>query len=464
MNNRMSFSQIVGSASVGNILEYYDFILFVYLAPHISPLFFPPGDKLTAIIAGLGIFAIGYFMRPLGAILFGYIGDTYGRKQALTISIILMAIPTVLIGFLPTYQSIGIFSPILLTMCRLLQGLCVGGEMNGAGIFAVENVSRNRRIFAGSVISSSTVVGAFLGSMVAGFVLSPFMPSWAWRGAFIMGALIAIYGLYIRLKIKENNPIEPNRERVPLFQAIKNHPRAILCTVGVAAFSGIMFNLSLSYVNIFLATVKHWPMTQSLGVVSFGMALYICVIPLIGRIADYVGAYKTMMSATIATIVGIYPGVYLLTWSTTLLGVLCGVSLLVILTAWFIAPLNYYMASLFPTKCRYSGVAFGYSFGIAVFGGTTPMILTFLIKWTGNPFVCVYYALLGTCMALAALRFAKSAISTRDPLSWESRGTTNRDSTDTSTTRNEKKDVLLSKVRITGNIKRQPTRKNWAHS
>ncbi|MBX9805687.1 MAG: MFS transporter [Alphaproteobacteria bacterium] len=428
MAKKMSFSQIVGSASAGNILEYYDFILFVYLAPHIGPLFFPPGDKLTSIIASLGIFAIGYFMRPLGAILFGYIGDAYGRKQALTISIILMAIPTVLIGCLPTYESIGIFSPILLTVCRLLQGLCVGGEMNGAGIFAVENVKGTRRIFAGSLISSSTVVGGLLGSMVAGLVLSPFMPPWAWRGAFFAGALIAIYGLYIRLKITENNPIVPNHERAPLFEAIRNHPRSILCTIGVGAFSGVMFNLSLSYVNIFLATVKHWPMTQSLGVVSFGMALYICIIPIIGKFADRIGAQKTMMSATLATIVGVYPGIYLLTWSTSLVGVLCGVSLLVILTAWFIAPLNYYMASLFPTRCRYSGVAFGYSFGIAVFGGTTPMILSFLIHWTNNPFVCVYYALFGSSLALIALKSARPLLLSNDLLASESTNTATHDS------------------------------------
>ncbi len=458
MATKSSFSKIVGSATIGNILEYYDFLLFVYLAPHISSLFFPPGDSVSALIAGLGIYALGYFMRPLGGILFGYIGDTYGRKKALTTSIIMMAIPTALIGCLPTYQSIGIFSPLLLTLCRLLQGLCVGGEYNGASIFTVENVKGDRRTFAGSLITSSSAVGGLLGSAVAGLVLLSFMPPWAWRGAFIAGALIAIFGLYIRLKVIENNPIVVNHERAPLLEAIKNHPRSILCTMGIAAFSGIMFHMSLSYISIFLATVKHWPLTQSLGVVSSGMVLYIALVPLVGKMADSLGVRNTMISGALATIVGIYPALFLLTWSTSLSGVLMGVFLLVSLSAWFQAPMNYYMATLFPPKCRYSGVAFSYSLAMAIFGGTTSMILTFLIQQTNNPFVCGFYVLFGACLGLLAVIKSKPILSSDDPLSTELIKATENRQRNHNMSRSAKKNIVLPKEAATKNLL---SRKTW---
>lgn len=418
MTKKMSFSKIVSSAAVGNVLEYYDFTLFVYLAPHIGPLFFPKGDKITAIIAALGIYALGYFMRPLGGILFGYIGDTYGRKNALTLSIIMMAIPTVLIGCLPTYEAIGVYSPILLTCCRLLQGLCVGGEYNGASIFAVENVEKGRA-FAGSLVTSSSALGGLIGSAVSGVVLMSFMPSWAWRGAFILGALIALFGLYVRLKVTENKPLERLSQRAPFLEAIKKHPRSVLCTMGIAGFSGIMFNLSLSYISIFLTTVKQWPITQALAVVSSGLVLYITIVPIVGRLADYFGTRITILTGAIGTILGIFPAIYLLTWSTSVTGILAGVYLLIILSAWFQAPMNYYMATLFPPECRYSGVAFSYSAAMAMFGGTTSMILASLIQWTHNPFVCVFYVLFGACIGLLGVYYSRPLVFENDALTDE---------------------------------------------
>ena len=407
MTKETSFSKIVGSAGIGNVLEYYDFTLFVFLAPHISPLFFPTGNNITAIIAGLGVYAMGYFIRPLGAIIFGYIGDTYGRKQALTLSIMVMGIPTILIGCLPGYQSIGVLSPLLLTLCRLFQGLSVGGENSGAGIFTIENVQGNQRVFAGSLITSSSAIGGLLGSSVAGFVLLPFMPSWAWRGAFIAGALIAIFGLYVRLQVIENKPIKNTGPRSPFLEVLKNHPRSVFCVIGIAAFTGIMYNLTLTYLGVFLATFKKWPLTNSLGVVSFGTIAYIFLVPAIGYFVERIGVRKIMILSAIATIALIYPIFWTLTVTTGLYTVLIMTILLVVLTATFHAPINFYMASLFPPSCRYSGVALSYSIGMAIFGGTTSMILASLVHWTNNPLFCVVYVIFGACLALLALVFIK---------------------------------------------------------
>lgn len=415
---KTGFSKIVGSAGIGNVLEYYDFTLFVFLAPHISPLFFPTGNNITAIIAGLGVYAMGYFIRPLGAIIFGHIGDIYGRKQALTLSIIVMGIPTILIGCLPGYQSIGVLSPLLLTLCRLFQGLSVGGENNGAGIFTIENVQGNQRVFAGSLITSSSAFGGLLGSSVAGFVLLPFMPYWAWRGAFIAGALIAIFGLYVRLQVIENNAIKNTGPRSPFLEALKNHPRSVFCVIGIAAFTGIMYNLTLTYLGVFLATFKKWPLTNSLGIVSFGTIVYIFLVPAIGYFVERIGIRKIMILSAIATIVLIYPIFWILTVTTDLYTVLIITILLVVLTATFHAPINFYMASLFPPSCRYSGVALSYSIGMAIFGGTTSMILASLVYWTNNPLFCVFYVIFGALLALLAIVLIKptQALSSNDPL------------------------------------------------
>jgi MHS family proline/betaine transporter-like MFS transporter len=407
MKKTTSFTKIVGSASIGNVLEYYDFLLFVYLAPHISPLFFPAEDKVTAIIAGLGVYALGYFMRPLGAIVFGYMGDVYGRKQALTVSIIMMAIPTFLMGCLPTYQAIGILAPILMIICRLVQGLSVGGEYIGAGIFSVENVVANRRSFAGSFITSTSGLGGLLGSLVATLVFLPFMPPWAWRGAFMLGAFIGLFGLYIRLKVMENNPISSQGKRAPLMEAIKQHPRSIICTFGIAACSGVMNNLTLSYVSVFLTVFKGWPLYQALSVMSFAKVLYVILNPVVGKIADHFGERIMMVSGAIATLVCIYPVVVLLNNSHTIMLALGAVIPLAILSSWFQAPMNSYMSSLFPTACRYSGVAFGYSVGIACFGGTTSMILTYLIQWTNNALITVVYVIFSALLGLFAVLASK---------------------------------------------------------
>lgn len=407
MNKTTSFSKIVGSATIGNVLEYYDFLLFIYLAPHISPLFFPAEDKITAIIAGLGVYALGYFMRPLGAIAFGYMGDVYGRKQALTVSIIMMAIPTFLMGCLPTYQSIGIMAPLMLILCRLIQGLSVGGEYIGAGIFSVENVVANRRSLAGSLITSASGLGGLLGSMVATFVFLPFMPPWAWRGAFMLGAFIGLFGLYIRLKVLENNPISSAGKRAPLMEAIKQHPKSIFCTFGIAAFSGIMNNLTLSYISVFLTVFKGWPLYQALSVMSIAKVLYIIINPFVGKISDHVGERIMMLTGAVATIILIYPLIVLLNNSYTIFPALCAVIPLAILSSWFQAPMNSYMASLFPPTCRYSGVAFSYSVGIACFGGTTSIILTSLIQWTNNPLISILYVVFGSILGLGAVLISK---------------------------------------------------------
>lgn len=404
--------KIIAASMLGNTLEYYDFTLFVFLSPLLSPYFFPSNDPIVSLLSGLGTYALGYFMRPLGAILFGYIGDAYGRKKALTISIIMMAIPTCMIGVLPTYEQIGIFSPLFLIICRMFQGICVGGEYNGASIFAVENVKNNRAGLAGAIISSSSAIGGLLGSTVAMIVSFPFMPIWAWRAAFIAGGIIALIGLYIRRSLEEKYrpPYEmvKTSSKIPLVKALRNHPLSVFCAMGIAAFSGIMYNITFSYTSVFLNTFQKWPLFKSLWVMTLGTLFYILCAPLGGYAADRFSPRKILKIGIFMTLILSFPALYLIIKGQTFGVVLAGQLLLAATAIVFQAPMNLYMSKLFPITMRYSGLAFGYSVGMALFGGTTSMIALSLVKWLENPFAPLLYLLLGALFALFAVYQGKS--------------------------------------------------------
>ena len=396
---------------IGNSLEYYDFNLFIFLAPVISPLFFPSEDKIASIIAVLGTYAAGYFMRPLGAIVFGYIGDKYGRKRALTLSIILMAIPTFLMGLLPSYAMIGVFAPIALICLRLLQGFCTGGEYNGAGIFTIENVEPRKAGFAGGMITASSAIGSLIGSMVASLCISEFMPSWAWRIAFLFGIIVGFVGLYLRNRIPDayfTKILSKNKQQLtfPLIEVFKKNPSSIFCVMGIAAFSGIMYNISMTYVSVFLTVFQKWSPSEALSVMSFGILLYIFLAPLSGWMSDRFGGKVVMLTGAIVTFLGIYPLLSLLT-STNIIFVVSAQLTLVILAAWFQGPMNLFMANLFLPETRYSGLAFGYCVGMAIFGGTTTMIATFLANWTSNPLTPAYYVMIGSILGLVSVLFSK---------------------------------------------------------
>ncbi len=405
---KSSDRKIILASMTGNVLEYYDFTLFVFLTPLISPLFFPAKDKVVSLIAGLGTYAAGFFMRPFGSLLFGYIGDTWGRKKALTLSIFMMAIPTALIGCLPTYEQIGMVAPLLLIACRLCQGLCAGGEYNAAGIFTVENIQKTGAGLGGSFITSSSAMGSLSASIVAGLVSLPWMPTWAWRCAFLAGVLIAGVGFYLRRHVQENISFQPEFSQkrqvfIHLKESLRHHPKAILCTFGIASCSGIMYAAAMRYSGIFLTTFLGWPLSESLTIVMSGTILYILLVPVGGTMADRFGEKKVMLTGAIATLLGVYPVMLLLSKAHTFPVALLAEFLLAVLAAWFQSPMNAFMAKLFPLSSRFSGLAFGYTTGMALFGGTMTMLATALTHWLDNPLAPVLYLMAGAAMGLVAV-------------------------------------------------------------
>jgi MHS family proline/betaine transporter-like MFS transporter len=404
---KSSDRKIILASMTGNVLEYYDFTLFVFLTPLISPLFFPAEDKVISLIAGLGTYAVGFFMRPFGSLFFGYIGDTWGRKKALTLSIFMMAIPTALIGCLPTYEQIGMMAPLLLIFCRLCQGLCAGGEYNGASIFTVENIQKTGAGLGGSFITSSSAIGSLSASIVASLVSLSGMPTWAWRCAFLAGVIVAGVGFYLRRHVQENIAFQQSSQKRQVFihlkESLRHQPKAILCTCGIASCSGIMYAAAMRYSGIFLTTFLGWPLSESLTIVMLGTILYILLVPVGGTMADRFGEKKVMLTGAIATLLGVYPIMLLLSKAHTFPIALLAEFLLAALAAWFQSPMNAFMAKLFPLSSRYSGLAFGYTTGMAIFGGTMTMLATALTHWLDNPLAPVLYLMAGAIIGLVAV-------------------------------------------------------------
>ena len=183
------------TATIGNAIVYYDMTLYGFFAVFLSPLFFPSDNLITSQLSSLGVLASGFLARPFGGLIFGHIGDRFGRKKALIIAILLITIPTTVIGILPTYALIGIFAPIILVLCKLLQGICTGGEYSGAAIFLSEHHRGENEGLAGSILPVSSILGAILGTSLGGLFLLPEMPIWAWRIPFLLGGIFGIMPL-----------------------------------------------------------------------------------------------------------------------------------------------------------------------------------------------------------------------------------------------------------------------------
>ena len=307
MNSRY---KVVFAGMIGNALEFYDFSLYGFFATILASQFFPAGDRVAAIFYTFTVFGVGFLMRPLGAIVFGHIGDKYGRKIALSLSVILMAVPTALIGVLPNYATIGILAPIILTFCRLLQGLCTGGEYNGAAIFVIEH-QKDKRGFAGGLITSSCAIGSLLGTLV-GWFFSGYSECFgidAWRIPFIMGLVIGIIGLYTRHKLDESPEFQEAVARkkasgettpdAPLLAALRKHLRSVICIIGIAWLNGVMYYSTFTYVSVYLHNVFGWSLQSSLPMASLALLVYAIVTPLVGALSDRVGEMRLMRPAAL---------------------------------------------------------------------------------------------------------------------------------------------------------------------
>lgn len=380
------------SAIIGNILEYYDFTVYLVFFSVIGKTFFPASSELAQTIQSLAVFAIGFVTRPIGGILFGYIGDRYGRRVSLIFSVLGMAIPTFSMGLIPTYEEIGFYAPLTLVSFRLLQGLCISGEGTGAAIFVLEHQNNLRPGFVTGLVHGSNIAGTILASFI-GIATNYFFPhvEYAWRFAFILGGFMGMVGFYLRLRVSETPIFENLSEKkrtlkAPFLHVVKNSWRAMFLTFSVAGVTSSIFYMVKTYVNVFYKDIMHFSTTTSLWYSTYAAFVLMIFIPIAGMVVDIIGKVRVMRLAVISVIIFAIPVLigmssenYFIRFSS--------ITILSLLAAAMSGSAYIFVISLFSPEERFSGVAFSYNFGIAVFGGTSPVVSRWLVDLTG-----LYYA------------------------------------------------------------------------
>jgi MFS family permease len=462
--------QVIAASAVGTMIEWYDFYIFGSLATVLSPLFYPKGDETLALIAYLSTFAVGFVVRPFGALFFGRIGDIVGRKYAFLVTLLVMGGATALIGFLPTYATIGIAAPVILLVIRILQGLALGGEYGGAAVYVAEHVPDERRGFYTSFIQITATLGLFLSLAVILAVQNTMSPeafgSWGWRIPFIISIALVLVSLYIRLRMQES----------PIFQHIKttgmtsarplreaftewaNLKRVLVSLFGATAGQGVVWYTGQFYALFYLQTILKVNLTSANYIVAGALLLGMPFFVLFGALSDRVGRKRIMMAGCLLAAVFYIPiymamqavagsgvvtaasqrnpvtGAITLVPQTLVDGALqpaqevlvytdfaglvaspsaWGLMLLVFVQVIFVTmvygPIAAYLVEAFPAKIRYTALSLPYHIGNGVFGGLLPLIGLMVVAETGNLLAGLYYPI-----AVAATTFVVGSLLLRE--------------------------------------------------
>jgi MHS family proline/betaine transporter-like MFS transporter len=370
---------------VGNVLEWYDFALFGFFAREIGAHFFPADDPTASLLAAFGTFAAGFLMRPVGGALFGWVGDRFGRKQALIWSVLAMAFPSFFIGLLPGAETIGLAAPVLLLLFRLMQGLAVGGEYMASAVFLVEGSQPGRRGWMGSWGPLGASAGTLLGSMAGALVnrvLSPeAVMAYGWRIPFLVGLAVGLGGLAIRRHYVERVPHQAPAKS-PLGEAFRQHWRTMLHLVVLIAGISVGFYTVFVYTATWLEQQIGVPARTALEINSLAMAAHLFVLPAAGWASDRLGRRPVLLFGSGAFALLAYPLMSLMAQGQTGGLVLGWVALSLLLAiAGGVMPAT--MAELAPWRVRCTVLSVAYNIGMALLGGTTPLVAAWLVARTG---------------------------------------------------------------------------------
>jgi MHS family proline/betaine transporter-like MFS transporter len=396
----------------GNVLEWYDFALFGFFAQQIGTHFFPAHNPTASLLAAFGTFAAGFVMRPLGGALFGWVGDKFGRKQALLWSVMAMAFPSFFIGVLPSTETIGIAAPILLLAFRLMQGLAVGGEYGASSVFLVEGAEPGRRGWMGSWGPVGAFTGTLLGSAAGAIVNALLSPeqvfAWGWRIPFILGIAVGLGGIAIRRYYIERVPHQaPSRS--PLGEAFQSHWQTVLHLVALVAGLAVGFYMTFVYAATWLAQVAHVPARTALGINTLAMALSLAASLAAGAVSDRIGRRPVLVAWGAGLALLAYPLMSLMATGKTG-SIIAGQVGLALLVAAGSGALPATMAELAPWRVRCTVVSVAHNLGMALLGGTTPLMGAWLVSRTGAPLApALYLAAAGVVSFLAALFLPRTA-------------------------------------------------------
>jgi MFS family permease len=461
---------VITASAVGTMIEWYDFYIFGSLATVISPLFYPKGDDTLALIAYLSTFAVGFVVRPFGALFFGRIGDLVGRKYAFLVTLVIMGIATAAVGVLPTFASIGVAAPVALLVIRVLQGLALGGEYGGAAVYVAEHVPDGRRGFYTSFIQITATLGLFLSLAVILLVQSTMSAeafrAWGWRVPFLVSIVLVAISLYIRLRMQES-PIFQHLKTArltsarPLAEAFtepQHLKRVLISLFGATAGQGVVWYTGQFYALFYLQAVLKVNGTSANYIVAAALLLGMPLFVLFGALSDRIGRKRIMMAGCLLAAISYVPiykamqaaagsnvvtavsernpvtGAITLTPQTMVDGVMkpaaevltySGLGRLaaepaawslvalifvqLVFVAMVYGPIAAYLVEAFPARIRYTALSLPYHIGNGVFGGLLPLIGLSIVARTGNIYAGLYYPI-----AVAALTFVVGSLLLKD--------------------------------------------------
>ncbi|SDS84890.1 MFS transporter [Pseudomonas oryzae] len=415
MAQRSTLRRAATASFMGNFVEWFDYAAYGYLAAVIAVVFFPAADKTTGLLATFAVFAISFIVRPVGGIIWGHIGDRYGRRNALSLSILIMSGSTFCIALLPTYAQVGMLAPLLLLLIRLVQGFSASGEYAGAAAFLAEYAPDRKRGFYTCLVPASTAAGLLFGSLFAAGLYSQLdseqLHSWGWRLPFLLAAPLGLIGRYIRLhledtpKFREMEKALEKKEgshKAPIGELLGVHRKRVLVAIGVTCLNAVAFYLILSYMPTYLSTEMGMSETDSFLASTVSLATYIGFIFLMGMLSDRFGR-KTMLIAASLLFLAITVPLFTALQGQTFAFILLIQIAFGLMLAMNDGTLPCFLAEVFPTRVRYTGFAFSFNTANALFGGTAPFIATWLISQTGDKMAPAWMLVGAAGVALLAM-------------------------------------------------------------
>ncbi len=406
---------------IGNVMEWYDFALFGYFVPYISAALFPDSNTTSALLATWAVFACGFLMRPLGGAIFGYIGDRIGRRRVLVLSVILMTVPTFVLGALPTYAQIGIAASLLLIALRLIQGLSVGGEFSGSVTYMVETAPQNRRGLAGSWANVGSTAGLLLGSgaatAVTTFSSQHFAETWGWRIPFLMGLLLGIIAWSQVRKLHEghiSHRDEKHKSRTPLKEAFTKDKKKTFQALAFTAGYGVTFYIPLVYLPDYIQRNTSMSLDTAMQINTIATAMILVLIPLSGWVSDRFIRRKHFLALGFFLLAVLAYPMFELILSGEYAQVLTAQLIFAVLIVFPLGSAPALLVELFPPDDRLTGYSVAFNIGIGVVGGTTPMVATWLIEKTAVISVPAFY--LSTLAIIAVISLLMMNDRSREPL------------------------------------------------
>ena len=402
-----SLRRMIVAATIGNVLEWFDFVVYGFFAVTIAQVFFPAGDPTVSLLITFSAFGLAYFVRPLGAIVIGGFTDRAGRKAGLLLSIALMMIGTTLMAVTPGYATIGIAAPIIITLSRLLQGFSVGGEFGSAVSFLAEH-GGGRRGFAASWQFATggmiTVLASLFGLTLTTLLTHEQLVDWGWRIPYVFGMLVGPAGLYIRAKVVETPEFVEAElpPTVPISDLLRRHPLTVLLGLGISIISNSSFYI-LAYIPTYGEKTLHLPASTGFTATLVGGAILAIGCPLFGHWSDRISRPLLMVIACWLFVLTSYPSFWLMAAWPSLAACIIAVGWLQLVKAGCSGVLPSLLSEQFPVAVRAIGVSFGFSTAVSIFGGLAPLVATWLIAQTGDPLSPSYYLIFTALLSLVAL-------------------------------------------------------------